>query len=180
MGPGEGGSGGWFTDGSSQGRWHLVRRSWGKSILDRGTRKRQSLRLGQKKGLCSWRGASLGQVTGPEARWGPPDWDRGPPDRDLGQILLGLEDCWEPDRKCFKQEHDSAKDGCRCCVENVLDEKAGLGDQEGWPVIPSTDTSGAITVPPLKTEPGTGEANGQCPCSPGARVLVGETDNTQV
>lgn len=45
-------------------------KSWGKSIPDRGTRKCQSLRLGQKKGLYSCRGASSGQGTVPEARQG--------------------------------------------------------------------------------------------------------------
>lgn len=39
---------------------------------------------------------------------------------------------------------------------------------------------GASTILPLKTKPGTREANRQSPCPPGAGVLAGETHSKQV
>lgn len=47
------------------------------------------------------------------------------------------------------------------------------------PVTPSMGSSGASTVLPLMAQVGTREAKRQGPCSPGAHVLVRETNNKQ-
>lgn len=97
-------------------------------------------------------------------------------DRDRGQLPLGLEDCWEPERKHPKRV-------CRGQMAvGAVWRMAGMREWrwEGGPVVPPTDGSGASTVLPLKTQPGGNERQrGRVPVLP-ARVLVGETDNKQV